>query len=96
MEVIYRDEFDFPLALQIMDFMAKGIPEVSNRGIKNDEDDLNRRLGVLNDHETPAVLVEVGFITNDKDYFEITDYRAVAEVLSKGIVRFLKGPPVYG
>lgn len=84
-ETIYRDDFDYPLAKEIhMSLIAT--TEARDRGIKNDEKELKRKLTVLGNLQTPACLVEIGFISNPEDMkMLIKEQGLIIEALLDGI-----------
>jgi N-acetylmuramoyl-L-alanine amidase len=66
---------------------------ISNRGVRWDSQSAHRRLGILRGtyHNMPAVLVELGFLTNKSDsellkdrYFLDRAARAIAEAVAEG------------
>jgi len=89
MEVLYRDEYDLPLAQSMHDALAEIMPGISSRGLKNDVEDLHRQLTVLDNLVLPTCLVEVGFISNEGDRNELLKVTQVAEALSTGIARYV-------
>lgn len=83
-EVIYRDDLDLGLATQIQRAMVEDL-DVRDRGVKNDLTDLRRQLSVLSTPAIPSVIVEPGFISNDKDRLMLLDTDAVARAILRGI-----------
>ena len=70
--------------------------KLPNLGVKSDRILYNSGLAVLRGSKMPAVLVEVGFITNARDRAKMTDaafQRATARSIAEGVRRFL-GIPV--
>ena len=84
-ETLYRDDFDYPLAAEIQKALI-ATTNMTDRGIKNDEKELGRRLAVLGDKETPSCLVEIGFISNRGDLKLIMEEQElIVEALLDGI-----------
>lgn len=90
-EIFYRDDEDLPLANAINSlFKHSGIWK-RNRGVKQDQEWLEKRLTVLNSLEVPSVLVEVGFISNRLECIEILKHEAeIAELIAHGIIDFFE------
>jgi N-acetylmuramoyl-L-alanine amidase len=88
MEVLYRDDYDLPLATAMHDALAEIMPGIRSRGLKNDVEDLHRQLTVLDSLVLPACLIEVGFISNEGDRNELLKVTQVAEALSTGVARY--------
>jgi len=86
-ETIYRDEYDIELAhhvhIALVDYTG-----LKDRGVKQDNGDLKRRLAVLGDLETPACLVEIGFISNEGDLEVIEDENLIANAILEGIANW--------
>lgn len=84
-ETFYRDDRDEALARTIHAHLVAYTGR-RDRGVHQDLAFLKRRLAVLSDYETPAVLVELGYITNDVDFDYMTDNpQSIAEAISEGI-----------
>lgn len=86
-ETIYRDDYDYPLASAIHKSLIAET-EMRDRGIKDDIQELGRRLAVLGNLEVPACLCEIGFISNESDLSKIDDedeHQAIAEAIAEGI-----------
>ncbi len=79
-ETWYADENDLELAQNIQAAMIEATG-LADRGVKKDV----RGLAVLKDYDTPAVLVEIGFIRSEEDVDVITDTELIAEALFQGI-----------
>lgn len=90
MEVIVRDEDDESLAHELLNHLIAHVP-LPSRGIKNDIEDLKRKLTVLDCSHMPTSLVEVGFISNPVDYAHITNYSLMAEAITNGIMAWGRG-----
>ena len=91
MEVLYRDEEnDLLLAEFVLQAMLEAVPEITKRGVKDDEVDLGRRLAVLGNFALPACLVEVGFITNEGDLDAIQRFEDVAGGIAEGVSRYVE------
>jgi N-acetylmuramoyl-L-alanine amidase len=89
-EIYYRDEYDLPLA----NALASALQH-SELGCKKPFQDiarLNRRLAVLNDLKTCAVLLELGYLTNKNDREKIVEQRdSLAELLASSIAAYYEG-----
>lgn len=84
-ETIYRDSYDYPLAASIHKSLIAET-ELKDRGIKNDEKGLKRRLAVLSDLETPACLVELGFLSNEEDLdYMKNNWPIMVEAIAEGV-----------
>jgi len=84
-ETIYRDDYDRNLAMCVQAELVAATG-LHNRGIKCDgTKEYNRNLAVLKDLETPAILTEIGFITNDEDLAVMRDTRLIAQAIFDGI-----------
>lgn len=84
-ETYYRDDFDWPLANSVQTFMAAYTGR-KDRGVLHDIGVLKKRLAMLNDLETPACLVELGYMTNPMDMsYLIANVKTMGEVLAHGI-----------
>lgn len=89
-EVFYRDEYDKPLAKAVHHYLTR--TGLRDRGILRDVDRLGKRLTVLNDYKTPAVLVELGFLTHSQDRKYVLHHKqAMAELIGYGVHDFLEG-----
>jgi N-acetylmuramoyl-L-alanine amidase len=84
-ETFYRDAYDIELAGAVHESLV-AVTGHADRGIHKDVDYLKRKLAVLSDLETPACLVEIGYITNEEE-FEYIDqnYQTIAEAIADGI-----------
>lgn len=83
-EVVYREDDDKKLAEVIQKSLITNL-KVRDRGIIHDLNDLKRRLAVLSTPKIPSVIVEPGFITNDKDREMLQKYTEVADAIVKGL-----------
>jgi len=94
-ETFYRDAVDFPLASTIQHYLA-AMTGLKDRGIFQDFEQLKKHLAVLDNSEnTPATLVELGFIDNDEDRAYLTKNMAtVAEILADAINEWACGQPI--
>lgn len=90
-EVFYRNAQDLPLANAINHlFRHSGIWR-KHRGVKQDQEWLQKRLTVLNSLEVPSVLVEIGFISNPGEREMILEHgMVIADLLAHGIIDFLQ------
>lgn len=86
-ETIYRDEYDVELAHHVHIALVEHTG-LKDRGVKQDIEDLGRRLAVLGGLETPACLVEIGFISNEEDLAVIEDENLIASALLEGIANW--------
>lgn len=89
-EVYYRDDEDKKLADSINHYLEK--TGLRNRGVLKDTEHIKKRLTVLNDVDVPSVLVEPGFLTNekDRDYLQ-ANIENVAALIGHGIIEYLEG-----
>ena len=84
-ETYYRDDYDWPLANSVQTFLA-AFTGRKDRGVLHDVGVLKKRLAMLNDLETPACLVELGYLSNEKDMsYLIANVKTMGEVLAHGI-----------
>jgi N-acetylmuramoyl-L-alanine amidase len=83
-ETLYRDDDDLALAQPLQGELVRYL-KLSNRGVRQDEAYLRKKITVLTSVPTPSVLVEVGFLTSPKDIKVITDVNTVALAITKGI-----------
>lgn len=83
-ETIYRDENDKPLAVALHKSMVE-VEGLRDRGVKQDEGDLGRKLAVLGNLAVPACLCEVGFLTNPDDFKHISNYEEIARAIVEGV-----------
>lgn len=86
-ETIYRDDYDVELAHHVHIALVEHTG-LRDRGVKQDIGDLGRRLAVLGNLETPACLVEIGFISNEEDLEVIEDESLIANALLEGIANW--------
>jgi len=93
-EIFYRDAGDLLLAQAINKLISRSDLWDEDRGIKQDLAWLGKRLTVLNDIPVPSVLIEVGFISNDRDRDMIKDHvPGIADLIAHGILDFLGAQP---
>lgn len=85
-EAFYRDELDFPLANIIQKALAQ-MTGLKDRGVFQDIGQLGKRLTVLDDSaNTPATLVELGFIDHEEDRMYITkNIYTIAEIIAEAV-----------
>lgn len=89
-EIFYRDEKDLPLANAINRLFIRSDIWKKNRGVKQDQEWLNKKLAVLNNLEVPGVLVEIGFLSNRNELMNILEHKmGIADLLTHGIIDFL-------
>lgn len=89
-EIFYRDAYDLPLAHSIDRLFLRSKLWDRDRGIKNDVDYLSKRLTVLNNLKAPCVLVEIGFLTHNREREMILEnISGIASLLAHGIIDFL-------
>lgn len=88
-EVIYRDDIDSALGLAIIMELAGRLPQMRNRGMKQDVEDLGRRLALLNTPSIPVVIVESGFLTNEHDRDVLLDFEMLSSILADGVARWI-------
>jgi N-acetylmuramoyl-L-alanine amidase len=87
--VYYRDEGDKPLAEKVNYYLAR--TGLRNRGVLQDLAHLGKRLTVLNSLEVPSVLVEIGFLTNERDLEYLQEnYEGISELIGHGVIDFLE------
>ena len=87
-EVMYREDDDYALADSINQTMTEVLSN-KDRGLKNDETDLGRKLALLNTPGIPTVIVEPGFLSNESDRELLLDTDSLADALVKGIARWV-------
>lgn len=84
-ETIYRDDYDRNLAICVQSELVAATG-MHNRGIKCDgSPEYHRNLAVLKDLETPAILVEIGFLSNSGDLQKIHDTQRIAQAIADGV-----------
>lgn len=85
-ETIYRDEYDKHLAICVHGALVEAT-ELRNRGIKQDgTKEYFRNLAILKDLETSAILVEIGFISNEDDLeFIESNISLIASAIAEGV-----------
>lgn len=84
-ETIYRDDYDRNLAICVQSELVAAI-DMKNRGIKCDgSPEYHRNLAVLKDEETPAILVEIGFLSNSEDLRKLQNTQLIAQAIADGV-----------
>lgn len=86
-ETHYYHEDSVELADAVHQKLIKKIPNTANRGL------LKSRFYVINHTTVPAILVEIGFISNAAERAELTTQQrkqATAEAIADGIIEFVK------
>lgn len=84
-ETIYRDDYDRRLAMCVQAELVAATG-MRNRGIKCDgTKEYSRNLAVLKSLETPAILVEIGFISHERDLAVMRDTRRIAQAICIGV-----------
>lgn len=87
-ETIWRDQYDEALARNIQDSLVK-VTGLKDRGIKQDgTQEYFRNVAVLKDMETPACLIEIGFISNSEDMQVIRDIVLVTKAINEGLLNW--------
>jgi len=87
-ETHYYHDNSLDLADAVHKNLIRKIPNTTNRGL------LKSRFYVINHTTVPAILVEIGFISNNAERYELTTQQrqqATAEGIAEGIIEFLKG-----
>ena len=87
-ETHWYHEYSKPLAEVIHKHLTKNIPNTKDRGL------FKSKFYVINHTTVPAVLCEIGFISNEEERNQlITDERKqkTAKAIADGIVEYLKG-----
>ena len=89
-ELFYRDENDLSLAVHIHRLLKRSGLWRKDRGIKQDQEWLDKKLTVLNSLDTPSVLIEIGFLTNPHDLKIIGgNTESIADLIAHGIMDYL-------
>jgi N-acetylmuramoyl-L-alanine amidase len=84
-ETIYRDDYDRNLAICVQSELVAAT-HMNNRGIKCDgSPEYHRNLAVLKDDETPAILVEIGFLSNTEDLRQMQNTQRIAQAIANGV-----------
>lgn len=78
-ETIYADDYDKELAARVQAELVTATG-LTNRGARLDV----RGLAVLKDLQTPAILTEIGFLSNADDLAVIQDTRLIAQAIFDG------------
>lgn len=90
-EIFYRDPGDLLLAQKISRVMGRSDLWRRNRGIKQDQKWLGKRLAVLNSLDVSSVLIEIGFLTNDRERQMITNnVPGIADLIAHGIFDYIQ------
>ena len=85
-ETHYYHQYSYNLAKCIQAELAKNVTESPNRGL------IKSRFYVINHTTVPAILVEIGFISNPEEKHEMTTpqrKQATAEGIAEGIIEYL-------
>jgi len=83
-EALYRDDNDKDLAINIQTALVDATG-LKNRGVKNDVNELHRKLAVLSGlPQVAACLVEIGFISNAIDFEMIKNTELIAGAIAQG------------
>lgn len=84
-ETLYRTSKSLSLARSVHGRIVD-VLGLKDRGVKNDVDDLGRKLAVLSDTDVPSILIEVAFISNNSDLAIVQDKRDdVANAIAEGV-----------
>ena len=86
-ETHYYHDYSMDLGKYIQDALVKYIPESPNRGL------IKSKFYVINHTTKPAVLVEIGFISNDNERMQlISDDRKqrTAKAIAEGVINYFK------
>ena len=86
-ETHYYHEYSKDLGICVQEAMAKYITESPNRGL------IKSKFYVINHTTKPAILVEIGFISNDKERMElVSDDRKqrTAKAIAEGVINYFK------
>lgn len=86
-ETHYYHDYSYSLAKCIQDVLAKTVTESPNRGL------IKSRFYVINHTTKPAVLVEIGFISNEKERMQLVSadrQQRTAKAIAEGIVNYFK------
>lgn len=90
LEIFYRDDNDFPLAQSLIHVLGRSTIWKKNRGVKQDQEWLSKKLTVLNSLAVPAVLIEIGFLSHERERQMILENQtSIAELISHGICDYL-------
>ncbi len=84
-EIFYRDANDIELAGAVHDVLVAYTHE-NDRGVHQDLAYLKRRLADLSDAETPSILVELGYMSNDEEFkYLVNNPKTLAQAIADGI-----------
>lgn len=86
-ETLYRDDNDKLLATPIQASLVKAI-ETKDRGVRYDIGYLKKRLTVLSNVPVPSCLVEVAFISNEKDANKLLATGVIAQAIADGVMQW--------
>lgn len=86
-ETHYYHQYSYNLAKCIQAEMAKNVTESPNRGL------IKSRFYVINHTTKPAVLVEIGFISNEKERMQLVSadrQQRTAKAIAEGVMNYFK------
>ena len=86
-ETHYYHDYSYNLAKYIQAGLAKYVTESPNRGL------IKSRFYVINHTTKPAVLVEIGFISNEKERMQLVSadrQDRTAKAIAEGVVNYFK------
>lgn len=90
-EIFYRSYSDHVLANYIYRLIRRSDLWDRYRGVKQDKQWLNKNLTVLNNLDIPSCLVEVGFLSNDREReMIINNIAGIADLIGHGIVNYFE------
>lgn len=86
-ETHYYHQYSYNLAKCIQTELAKNVSESPNRGL------IKSRFYVINHTTKPAVLVEIGFISNEKERMQLVSadrQQRTAKAIAEGVMNYFK------
>lgn len=86
-ETHYYHQYSYDLAKCIQAELAKNVTESPNRGL------IKSRFYVINHTTKPAVLVEIGFISNEKERMQLVSadrQQRTAKAIAEGVMNYFK------
>ena len=86
-ETHYYHQYSYNLAKCIQAELAKNVTESPNRGL------IKSRFYVINHTTKPAVLVEIGFISNEKERMQLVSadrQQRTAKAIAEGVMNYFK------
>lgn len=84
-EVFYRDANDIELAGAVHDVLV-AYTNLEDRGVHQDKSYLRRHLAVLSDLKTASILIELGYLSNDKEFkYLVENPVTLAEAIADGV-----------